>query len=193
MRQSTSRQQESPTYAFDGISDTIAPGSAIPFVLGVARKGGQIISTRVELVEDGKKQKLYMLLAMGYGEANDLRDFELNGSAISNFKDVATDWRPGTAGQTVIDGFETIDQTYFDGREFTTGAIVYATKGDVERVDLFVAALQGIFHTDDQGGFFGNSSSYKVNIVWSAAGAGHWTVRKLFPGRLQTPSLRYIL
>lgn len=174
-RRGVSRLEESPTYAFEGIQDTIAAGSPIPFVLGKARKGGQIISTRVELIDDGKNQKLFMLMVMSHGEIDSISDVELNGSKITNFPGTSFDFRRGSTSQTVMTGFEnSVDQTYFDGREFTDASIIYTTKTNVDRVDLFVGALGGIFHNNDQGDFLTNTSRYKVEYRPQTSAGEPW-------------------
>ena len=172
-------REESPTYAFEGIQDTIAAGSPIPFMLGTGRKGGQIISTRVELINNGKQQKLFMLLCLGHGEldaTDGVSDVELNGTKLTSFSGVSFSWRAGTSSQAVMADFEhSVDQTYFDGREFTDSSIIYTTKGDVDRADIFVVA-SGLFHNTDQGDMQTNTSNYRIEF--RVQGGGGWTLHK---------------
>ncbi|MCP4475375.1 MAG: hypothetical protein GY821_12585 [Gammaproteobacteria bacterium] len=184
-RMTTSRRtkrEESPTYAFEGIQDTIASGAPIPFMLGKGRKGGQIISTRVESIDDGKKQRLHMLLCLGHGEldaADGVSDVELNGTKITSFTGASYSWRAGTTSQSAMSEFEhSVDQTYYDGREFTSSPIVYTTKGAVDTVDLFVGAMGGLFHNTDQGNMKSNNSRYTIKYRLQTSAGEPWITFK---------------
>lgn len=174
------QREDSPTYAFEGIRDTIAAGEPIPFILGKVRKGGQIISTRVELFEDGKRQRLYFMLCLGHGQISMVEDIELNGTKITAFQGATFDWRAGSAGgNTLMTGFEnTVDQTYFDGRDFTDADIIYTTKTEVDQVDLFISALQGIFHNTDQGDFLSNRSHCDISYRPQTSAGEPWILAK---------------
>ncbi len=167
---------DSPTYSFEGIQDTIAQGAPIPFILGKARKGGQVISTGIQLVGGGKRQKLDMLLCMGYGELASIDDIELNGTKIASFKGASYQTRMGSASQTVMSGFEySTNQTYYDGRDFTPSDIIYTTKNSVDRADLFVGAMSGIFHNNDEGDFLTNKSIFTVSYRAQQSTPLSWT------------------
>lgn len=177
-REANRQREESPTYGFEGMRDTLSPGSPIPFVLGKARKGGQIISTRVEHFDSGKKQRLYMLLAMAHGEVESIESVEVNGTAIGNYSGASFDWRPGTSNQTVMTDFDFISQVYFDGRNFSVGAITYTTHGDVDKVDLYVSTIAGMYHQNkDTGDFETNYTEYEVSYR-VASPPGSWTIVK---------------
>lgn len=145
-----------PTYTFDGLRNNFTPGGPVPVVYGEHETGGQVLMYYVD-VEDRRREKFYELIAVSEGEIESIEAIKING-IHTDALNVATDFRLGTGSQTIIPGFETIRNTFYDGRDFTPedkvsknkqpaelNPIIYPTvSNDVQAVDIDVIFPDGI-------------------------------------------------
>lgn len=121
-------------YGWEGIRTNYnAVGMPVPLIYGgPIRTGGLVIYESVEIVDGAPPEsylKLIILLAAGpieeiggYTADQDLlagaalpEGMQINGNAAVNFDDVEVSIRMGTAGQSVVPGFESIETFYSVG------------------------------------------------------------------------------
>ena len=112
----------SPTYNLDGFANRAINGASIPVIYGTHRVGGQIIQlfTRANAQF---KSTLYMMLALGEGELQAIAglttdsnnidssaisgsNVEIDGNAVSGFRNITLHTRKGATEQDLIPGFE---------------------------------------------------------------------------------------
>jgi hypothetical protein len=148
----------SPTYSFDGIRDSFSPGGAIPVVYGEHRMGGQVLTLFTERESSIGSNKLGMLLGLCEGVITDISCQSINGTALTAFPEATVDYRLGTSSQAPILGFESIQNTFADGRPLASGPngprafydpgtpIIYSTQGDnIRAVTIYVVARGGLY------------------------------------------------
>ena len=160
MRPKTPKQQGdgrgSGTYSFEGLRTTIAPGFPIRVVYGKHRQAGQLLMYYLTMLPDKSGLAMNMLLSMGEGPISAIEDVEINEIGVSMLDSVTMETRLGYSSQSIIEGFETIKNTYYDGREISDerelvksltacSQIIYRTSGfDVLGIEHFVNAPAGI-------------------------------------------------
>jgi len=205
------RKQEggSPTFTFEGISDVLAPGDPVPVVYGRHRKGGQVLMYYIDTDEDQKGQSMSLLLGMCEGEIDSIesQSILINGLLIDDISSFTIDTRAGLSSQSIIPGFESTKNTYFDGREVPprevgvdvwSDGIVYrsvASARDLATMEVQLLFPDGIWNLDTTGDDAGSTSNnhitYEVNWIgvaddfrpfptniWNTA-FGNKTTRKL--------------
>lgn len=167
---SATRRKDSQTYTFDGIRTGYQAGNPVSPIYGQHRTGGQLLQMAVDVTSGGKRQELSMLIGLGEGVITDVSCVEINNIAIANIMSTTTDLRLGTQTQSVIPGFNQIRNTFFDGRQFTDGAITYTTQGNqVQKAEVNVSALEGLFHSDLNSNLVKNRSRYSIEYKNTAA------------------------
>ena len=177
-------QKESDTYAFEGIRDTFQLGSPISVTYGKHRKGGQVLMYYLTMMPGNKGTKMHMLLSLGEGPVEAVDAIELNNQPVSQLTSVTVQIQLGESSQGIPIGFERIKNTFHDGREITDkqknggrtrentpSNQIYRTNAyDVEAVDYFICAQQGVYRTTLEGAFANNWSKY--TIEYRSAGVG---------------------
>ena len=159
---------DSPTYSFDGIQTTLTPGNPVPVIYGIHRIGGQLLSMATDVASiSGRSTKstheLKLLLGLGEGLITDVNCVKINGVLSDNFSEVTLETRTGGSSQAPIRGFEKIRNTFRDGREITSSAIVYTTNGNsIAGLDIQISAQAGIYAADARGGTHDNMVRYSV-------------------------------
>lgn len=180
----TSNKQESGTYAFEGIRDTFQLGSPISVTYGKHRKGGQVLMYYLSMMPGNKGTKMHMLMSLGEGPVEAVDAIELNNQPVSQLTSVTVQIQLGQSSQGIPTGFERIKNTFHDGREITDkqknggrtrentpSSQIYRTNAyDVEAVDYFVVAPNGVYRTTLEGAFANNWSKY--TIEYRPAGVG---------------------
>ena len=186
--------QPSSTYSFEGIQDTVAPGDVVPVTYGQHRKGGQLLMYYLNMTPDWTGLAMNMLLSLGEGPVDNIGEVELNELGISAVASVTIATRLGTSSQSIIPGFETIKNTFHDGREITDEvaaqnpdnsirrtSLIYRTIAyDVAELEVFVSALQGLTCRNVKGSkirpntsryaiYFNNAASTSEcdSVVWT--------------------------
>lgn len=177
---SSGGRRQSDTYAFEGIRDTYQLGSPIAVTYGEHRKGGQVLMFYLTMMPENKGTKMHMLVSFGEGPVESVGDLELNDLSISQIESVTSVIRLGTSSQAIISGFETIKNTFYVGKEITDkqkngltvancSHVIHRTSGyDVEAIEYFVVAPQGVYKSGTDGKFKNNWSKYVVEFRRSA-------------------------
>ena len=151
------QRHQSPTYSFEGMNDTYAPGEPIPVVYGKQRKGGHVLMYYLTMQPNKNGLAMAMLLSMGEGPIAGIDDIEINQLKASDLTSISIETRLGTSSETIVAGFEEMRNTFHDGREISDefkngrdgkGAdshIIYRTVGhDVQRAEFFISAPSGL-------------------------------------------------
>ena len=137
------REDEGPSYGWDGIQNTAGPGRPVPRIYGgPVRVGGHWIQSYQrqvsgEDVADGTTT-LFSLLALGLGPLHSISGVEINGQPIERFTGIDTFTRRGTFDQGPVPGFyETITQI-IHAKEVTQagGALVFETSREVDGFEV---------------------------------------------------------
>lgn len=170
--------RESPTYGFEGMRDTMAPGHPVPVIYGEHRVPVQILMYYVDIFSQGREQEMSLLGAVCEGDVECISGVEINGIDTTNITSISVATRLGTTSQSIISGFERIKNTFFDGREIGSASIVYTTNGgDIESVDMHVGALDGLVSVAGRGKHpervGTNSTEYSVEY---RSPGGAWTI-----------------
>lgn len=178
-------QSSTPTYTFEGMRNTFTPGNVVQVVYGEHEVAGQVLMYYVDAL-DRKHEQFACLIGVSEGPIDSVRQIYINQIAANQIADAITDYRPGTTSQSIIPGFETIKNTFFDGREFThdfttsgSQSIVYPTvSNDVEEVDVQVLFPEGVGAMRTVGRRAGEIRFITVDyqIQYSPAGRGDWSV-----------------
>lgn len=112
----------SASYTFTGIKNTTASGTPVNIVYGKHRIGGHILSLYTT-IEDTKRGAtvtdtvVKYLLGLCEGEVEAITDIEVNKLPSSYYNGVTIETRLGTASQSVIANFLTIDETVSTNRK----------------------------------------------------------------------------
>lgn len=141
--------RDSPSFGFQGIRDTFAPGGVVPVNFGVHRLGGQVLMYRVEVAADRRGQEMAMLLSLGEGTVSSITCVKINNLFATDIESLSIESRLGQTSQSVMSGFDQIRNTFFDGREISTISVIYTNVGkEIESVDLQVVAPGGLWKDD---------------------------------------------
>lgn len=182
----------SPTYSWDGIQNTSVPGNPIPVIYGQHRVGGQLLSMAVDVASSGLHQTLSVLLGLGEGLITSVNCVQINDIAIENFADVSTwYWAAGYTSQAALSYFEKSRNTYADGREISSEAIIYATVAPIKRAQIQITAAQGLGHHAGGTHIRLLAAFVMYSMEWRVTGTTTWTSvqTRTFVGR--TRSERY--
>ena len=146
-------KKQSQTYGFEGIRTAITPGGVVPVIYGQDMVGGQLLGMSVDVKSAGRLQQMNLLLGLGEGPITSVNCVRINNIALESIGSVTSETRLGTSSQAVITGFETIRNTFQDGREVASGTpITYTTNGNsVVAVDLVLGALDGLIKFNKDG------------------------------------------
>jgi predicted phage tail protein len=165
----------SATYAWTPQENPTRNGSPAPIVYGtvansVPFKLCQYIDT------DGDSQYLNMLFALGEGPLDEsgVTDIEINGNPIENYENVTTEFRPGTADQSVIEYFnDTVYERAIGTKLSTDWTTVQCDGTAVEAMGVGLSCPSGLWYANDQGGL--DAVSITVEAEYRAVGAASWT------------------
>ena len=102
--------------ALQPISDQ---GAVIPITYGTVRTAGQIVNQHIRVEND--VQYMELLLCGGEGMIDEFSDIRVNGNPVENYEGTFYDTRPGSNGQTPIEGFEKIYDNQFVGFTLEVG------------------------------------------------------------------------
>ena len=149
----TTGKGQSPTYGFDGIQTTVTPGGVVPVIIGQHITGGQLLAMTVDVKSAGRLQQMSLLLGLCEGPITSVNCIRINNIALESIGSVTAEVRLGTSSQGIISGFETIRNTFQDGREVESGSpLTYSTNGNsVAAVELVFGALDGLVKFNKDG------------------------------------------
>lgn len=155
------QEQDDPTYGFEGIRSTVGPGAKVPIVYGRHRLGGQFLQASVDaghltVTDDGhvltypnwdQPTWLSLLLSLGEGPIQEIEiaSIELNGQPLANFGSILRFYTAlGTATQPAIPRFAETRNSFADGREITSGGLLYTTNQAITSYQLTIAFEEGL-------------------------------------------------
>lgn len=167
--------ENSQTYAWDGIHTVQSSGIPVPIVYGEHKVGGNIINQYIEY--DGNKNYLNVLIGLCEGQVSDISNIKINDNPIENFDGITVTKKYGTNSQTAISGYELQHNLYVVNTQLNTlnSSHIYTTIGtDIEGFEVHLEFPSGIYQINSSSGAIENwSVLYKVEH--SIAGAGSWT------------------
>jgi len=160
---SSSLEQGSPTYGWDGIQTTMTVGTPIPIVYGEHRVGGNVINQFVRT--DGDKQYLNMLLSLSEGEIDGISSVEINENPSENFSGITlTTDRLGTNDQASIANFHDLHDIHTVNAMLTKDSPYTHTtvRTDVEAFELKFTLGGGLYQASSSGSINAWEVKYKV-------------------------------
>jgi len=142
----------SPTYGWDGISNTQSVGTPVAIVYGEHRVGGNIINQFIRT--DGDKEYLNVLIAVGEGEIESISSVEINENPSTNFDDIALSYRYGTNTQTQIPSFnDSHDLKALSANLLKNNTYSYTTVNtDITCFELKLTCVGGLFKSNETSG-----------------------------------------
>lgn len=193
--------EDSETYGFGGIVNTVRPGTRIPIVYGQHRVGGHIIQQFLRPGTDGDANVgvLHSLIAVGTGPIESITDLRIDKNPAADFVTpegaVPFDVRLGNLHQAAIPEFHEITtQVAKDAfLSETEDPILITTQNAIDRFELIFRFPGGLFRSLDTSAF-GTSSAAIANkkvefrIEHREAGDAIWIDDGVFPVEAKTRS-----
>lgn len=176
--------EDSPTYGWSAISNTVRPGTPIPIVYGTHRVGGHIIQQHQRPSRNGdpKVGELNTLIALCSGPIEAVSDVRIDKTAISHYG-IYPSIRTGLNSQACIDGFDdAITYTPID-RELThMSSVVVETTTEVDAFEAILRFPSGLYSLSDRGQF--ETRSVRLRMEYRESGTVQWTSEVIeIPGR----------
>jgi len=152
----------SPTYGWDGITNTQDVGTPVPKVYGEHRVGGNIINQFIRT--DGDKEYLNLLIALSEGEVESIDSVEINENPSTNFDDIILTKRYGTNNQAQIPNFnDSHDLKALNANLTKNNAYVYTTVNtDITAFELKLTCVGGLFQSGSSGALESWAVTYQV-------------------------------
>lgn len=165
----------SPTYGFQGIRNETRIGSPIGVVYGTHRVGGQVLSMSVTTTTQDT-DTIRMLIGQSEGPVSDIRDVQINGQPIVNYRNVTTQTRLGGSAQSAITLFgDSSVTTFSNDATLTENFIVYTSNGtNITAFEVKLTMPSGLFAMDKSTGNF-TSHSVGIEIDYKLTSSGTWT------------------
>lgn len=181
--------EESPTYGWDGIQNTMRNGEPIGLVFGKHRIAGQYLSALTKSPEEGKNY-LYLLIGIGAGPLGGINNYAEDASSLTSadissdmlinnnsgdaFEGLEVSYRMGNWDQGTIAGFRDAGYTDNVSTELTyNNAYTYTTTGNVQEIDLIFAFHGGLYKTDESASFLDYSVDFAIR--YKEYGTDTWT------------------
>lgn len=167
-------------FGIAGLTNTVALGTPKFTVYGERRVFGHIISTRVDVAEDGRSMAFGALYFMGNGPVELIKDVEINDTAITLFPGTNWDWRQGFSSQPVIPGFDAITQVFSDGRQIPLAPdnqsphIIYTGRGTTFDSATLILSSPFLFNTQQSSGRR-TTATHHVMVRYKRVSDGTWT------------------
>lgn len=180
------RFSDSPVYGFDGIVNTVRPGTRIPIVYGTHRVGGHVISSaqRDPAVSEfidaetatGVLHTLIAVCSGGRYGIHSITDIRVDRNSVLNFDSAVFSSRLGLAEQAPIAGFDDIPVQILKGDDLTVagGAVTYTTQDEIDAYEVVIDFPQGLYKIDSRSGA-SQAHQVSITIEHSLTGAGVWT------------------
>lgn len=181
-RRSSERDfDDSPTYGFDGFTNTTQPGTRAPLIYGQHRFGGHILQQFLrpqrdlpDEAADPRLGELNTLLGMGLGPIQGITGFLVDGNSWSDFGIPFPEIRVGLKHQAPIDGFQdTITQNTKDVIVTALGGPQTFTMGSAgDSFEIIFRFPGGLYRVASGGGF--GQSTCKVLVQHRLLGSSTW-------------------
>lgn len=162
--------ESSPTYGWDGISNTQDVGTPIGVVYGEHRVGGNIINQFIHT--DGDKEYLNLLIALSEGEIESIDSIEINENPSANFDGITLTKRYGTNSQEQIANFnDSHDLKPLNANLLKNNAYIYTTVNtDITAFELKLTCVGGLFQSGSGGALESWAVTYQVEYKLHSAG-----------------------
>ena len=160
----------SPTYGWDGIKTQHDLNIAKQIVYGRHKVGGNVINSFIR--NDGNKNFLNLLIALGEGEINQISEIKINGNPIENYDGITTAFRSGTNSQSIIPNFNdlrslndvNVELLKNDSHTYTT------IDNDVKAFELLFNLVGGLYQQGTSGNIEQWTVTYKVEYKLTTSG-----------------------
>lgn len=133
---------KSTSYAIDGPKNTAKEGVPVPVVYGTYRVGGNIVDLYTRNI--GDDQYLFMRTVLNDGPVKAIRQIQVNGQDIANFRDVEYRVSLGNPGGDPSPWFHQAIALVNLQQKITTGGVLYTTSDAVDRIRVDVAFPTGL-------------------------------------------------
>lgn len=165
---------DSPTYGWDGIQNTMEPNRPVAIVLGEHMVGGQKLSQYVR--SDGQQQFLHVLLGIGEGEIESVSDIRINDQPSANYSGITTYTRTGTLSQTTVPSFHELHNVRtVDVMLLQDDPHIYLTAdGDITAFEVYITLPSGLYSQNTSNGSI-QPWTVTLTIEYRVVGAGSWT------------------
>lgn len=191
----------SPTYGFDGLYNTVRPGTPIPIVYGTHRVAGHLIDQfqrEARVNTSGgthpKSSEMHTLIGICSGPIESISSVRVNGNPITDYgEDVQVEYRLGGSHQAPVDGFRDVVTEYQKDADltYTGGSQTFTTGYEVDAIEVAVRFPGGLYEVSDRGQYLWAVVGFKLD--WRAVDdAGdpvteYWSAPETFkvPGRTQ--------
>ena len=169
----------SPTYGWDGVQTSQNVGTPVPVIYGKHKVGGNVVNQFI--TNDGDKNYLHTLLALGEGEIEDVSNICINDNPIANFSGVTTAQVMGTNSQAPIPDFEILHDINAVAVNLNnlSDAHVYTMAGtDITGFEVLITFPSGLYSISSQGAV--GATSVQVKIEYKLHAAGSYTLLDTF-------------
>lgn len=165
-----SLEEGSPTYGWDGVRTIQEVGVPIALIYGRHKIGGNIINQYVW--NDGDKEYLNLLLALGEGEINSISDIKINENPFENYSGLTKYERYGTNDQSIIEGFEQLHSVNdVSANLLKDSPYTYTTVDqEVETFEVELSCPYGLFESASNGDLLPNEVKYKIEYKLHSSG-----------------------
>lgn len=173
--------EDSATYGFDAVTNTVRPGTRIPIVYGTHRVGGHIISqflrpSRDTSVTDGDPQtgELHTLLGLSTGPIEQIDSVRIDRNPASDYKGVTIETRLGGLNPPPITGFnDVVIQRAKDVIvKATDPPVTFTTESQVDAFELIFRFPGGLYKLSDRGQF--RDKTIELRIEYREVGDSLW-------------------
>jgi hypothetical protein len=181
-----------PTYTWDGAQTTAQQGLPIAVqygLMGGDSRTGNVIESYTAV--QANKSYMNILLCLGHGVAESIKNIRLNEQPIENYKNVQIEKRLGYLEQAPIDFFRDVVNDFAYSTKVTVagGAQSFLLhRSDTTTIEVEVTFIKGIYRTDDSGKMKDFYVTWEVEysldgVTWSkvvrprttaAVGADYW-------------------
>jgi predicted phage tail protein len=173
--------EDSSTYGFDALANTVRPGTRIPIVYGTNRVGGHIINqfqrpARDTSTTDGDAQtgEMHTLIGLCTGPIEQIDSVRIDKNPASDFKGVTIESRLGGLNPPAIEGFR--DVVVQRAKDVIVRAIdpplTFTTENEVDAFEIIFRFAGGLYKLSDRGQF--GKKTIELRIEYREVGDAVW-------------------
>lgn len=181
--------RESPTLSLTGAQNRANPYGVVPRVFGQVKVFPVMAATPYTEIAGGD-QYLRLLFDFGYGEL-ELTDLKIGNTALSEFEDVETEIRYGTASDLPVTLYSLVvsPETFSIKVSNAGGAQVVTTEPNTNSAVLD-SAFDGLVSISDTGVY--QNLTVQIKYEYRAVGAGSWTLHNTVDYTSNTAQAYYV-
>lgn len=183
--------EDSETYGFDGLVNTVRPGTRIPVIYGEHRVAGHIIQ---QFLRPGENENadvgvMHSLIAVSTGPISsiDPGSLRIDKNPRANFEGVEMDFRLGALHQSAIPGFHEVTTAVTHDIEISqaNSPRTITTQNEVDFFELIFRFPGGLFRTFSGGNF--GLKKVELRIEHREAGTtGAWVLDTPIPKAIES-------